>query len=95
MRFSPLNAKTDFISFFFRSILLVFSPSLQYQLTQLCSGVAEKEEDEVVSIILIRVRGVTAPRELRLRPAASCADCKVDIAQPVMERTRHSIPRRR
>lgn len=61
--FPPIKLKqTSFPSLFFWSLVLACSPSLQYQLTQLCSRVTKKEKDELVSIILVRVRGVTRPR---------------------------------
>lgn len=51
---------------------------LQYQLNQFGSGVAKKEEDEAIPKILVSVWGATAPRKLRLRPAWSCADFRVE-----------------
>lgn len=52
VNFAPIELKQTFPSLVFWSLALGISPSLQYQLTQLCSGVAKKEEDEEGFIIL-------------------------------------------
>lgn len=70
----PPQRQEHFPSHFFGVYSRWIFSSLQYQLTQLCSGVAKKEEEEAIPKILVSVGRATAPRKLRPPPASSCAD---------------------